>query len=108
MKAVLLLIELKRDAQYCEDEIRNLIKKLPPYAEQVIWSTRFVGFLMPNHDILSGMRAKLRSVLDVFENYWFSGVSGEVLAKNGSLDPLANSMKQYVLPPVASRERSKP
>lgn len=109
MKAIFLLVELKREAQYCEHEIRNLVKRLPPYAEQVIWGSRQIGFLMPNIDILPALRTRLRPVLDPFENYWLSGMSGEVVAKNGSYDPLAISMKQYVVPPpVGRRERLKP
>jgi hypothetical protein len=60
---------------------------------------RLLGVMMPAHDILPAMRAPLHNALSVFENYWFIGMSGEVLAKNGSLDPLASAIRQYAKPP---------
>jgi hypothetical protein len=99
MKAVTLLVELKRDRNACEDEIAFLMSKLPACGERVIYGARMLGFLMPARDILPALRAPLHNALSVFENYWFIGMSGEVLAKNGSLDPLASAIKQYVVPP---------
>ena len=88
MKAVLLVIELKRDLQFCEDEISFLMTK------------------MPARDILPVMRAPLHRALTPFQNYWFIGMSGEVLSMNGSFDPLASAIKQYTVPPVGRRERA--
>ncbi len=108
MKAVTLIIELKRDLQFCQDEIAFLMSKMPAYSEKVMHGARMIGFLMPAHNILPAMRAPLHRALSVFENYWFIGMSGEVLAKNGSFDPLASAIKQYTVPPIRSRERAKP
>lgn len=108
MKAVTLIIELKRDLQFCEDEIAFLMSKMPAYAEKVMHGARMIGFLMPAHDILPAMHAPLHRALTPFQNYWFIGMSGEVLAKNGSFDPLASGVKQYTLSAVPRRERPKP
>ncbi|MBI2262668.1 MAG: hypothetical protein HYU62_13515 [Caulobacterales bacterium] len=108
MKAVTLIVELKRDLQFCQDEIAFLMSKMPAYSEKVMHGARMIGFLMPAHNILPAMRAPLHNALSVFENYWFIGVSGEVLAKNGSFDPLASAIKQYTVPPIRGRERAKP
>lgn len=105
MKAVTLIIELKRDRQLCEDEIAFLASKLPAYSEKAMHGTRLVGFVMPARDILPAMHAPLQRALSVFQNYWFIGVSGEVLCKNGSFDPLASAIKQYIVQPVGRRDR---
>lgn len=107
MKAVTLIIELKRDLQFCQDEITFLMSKMPAYSEKVMHGARMIGFLMPARDILPAMRAPLHNALSVFENYWLIGMSGEVLAKNGSFDPLASAIKQYTVPAIPRRERSK-
>lgn len=106
MKAVTLIVELKRERHLCEDDIAFLKGKMPAYAEQVIHSPRMIAFLMPAHDILPAMRAPLHNALSVFENYWFLGLSGEALAKNGGLDPVASALKQYVVPAVAKPRRA--
>lgn len=105
MKAVTLIIELKRDRQFCEDEIAFLTSKLPAYCEKVMHGARMIGFLMPARDILPAMRAPMQRALSVFQNYWFIGMSGEVLCMNGSFDPLASAIKQYTVPPVERRAR---
>lgn len=107
MKAVLLLIELKRDLQRCQDEVEFLASKLPAYAEKIMYGARMIGFLMPRHDILAAMHAPLRNALSPFENYWLVGLSGEVHAKNGGFDPLVSGIKQYTVPPVHGRQRAK-
>ncbi len=103
-KAVLLLIELKRNLEYCESEVRYLVSKLPPGCHKVMHGTRTIGILMPPYDILPKMRARLYKALEPFENYRFVGLSGEVLSKNGSMDPLASRIKEYDPPPVRLRE----
>lgn len=107
MKAVLLLVELKRDLQHCRSEVEFLVSKMSGYVDKVIYGTRTIGFMMPRLDILPAMHAPLRNALSPFENYWFIGLSGEVLARNGGLDPLASGIKQYTVPPVHGRERAK-
>jgi len=103
MKAVTLIVELKRDLQFCQDEVAFLTSKMPAFYERVMHGPRLLGFLLPARDILPAMRAPLHRALSVFENYWFIGMSGEVLAKNGSLDPLASAIKQYSVPSIAPR-----
>lgn len=107
MKAVTLIIELKRDLQSCQDEIAFLMSKMPACTDRVMHGVRMVGFLMPARDILPAMRVPLKNALSVFQNYWFIGMSGEVLAMNGSFDPLASAIKQYTVPALPSRERPK-
>lgn len=107
MKAVTLIIELKRDLQFCQDEIAFLMSKMPACTDRVMHGARMIGFLMPAHNILLIMHAPLRNALSVFQNYWFVGLSGEVLAMNGSFDPLASGIKQYTVSAVPSRERPK-
>jgi hypothetical protein len=107
LKAVTLIVELKRDLQFCQDEIAFLMSKMPAYSEKVMHGARMIGFLMPARDILPAMHAPLHRALSVFQNYWFIGMSGEVLAKNGSFDPLASGVKQYVVSPLPRRERTK-
>ena len=106
VKAALLLIEFKRSVEYCEGDIAHLMKKLPAGCEKVTYGARSLGIFIPPYDILPKTRAKIRYILDRFENYWLIGLSGEVVAMNGSLDPLANALRQYSLPPVRRRERS--
>jgi hypothetical protein len=105
-KAVLLFVELKRDLEYCEHEVRYLVSKLPAGWQKVMHGKRQIGFLLPPHDVLPAMRARLHKALEPFENYWFAGVSGEVSAKNGSMDPLASRIKEYSVPVVRRRERT--
>lgn len=106
MKAVLLVIELKRELQFCEDEISFLMSKMPAMSERVMYGARQIAFLMPARDILPAIRAPMQRALTAFQNYWFIGLSGEVLAMNGSFDPLASAVKQYTVPPVGRRERA--
>lgn len=108
LKAVTLLIELKRDLQHCEDEISFLMSKMPACTEKVMYGTRMIGFLMPARDILLAMHAPLQRALSPFQNYWLIGMSGEVLAKNGGWDPLASAIKQYTVPAISRRETRKP
>lgn len=107
LKTVTLIVELKRDLQSCKDEIAFLMSKMPACTDRVMFGARMAGFLMPARDILPAMRAPLKNALSVFQNYWFIGMSGEVLAMNGSLDPLASGVKQYTVPPLPTRQRPK-
>lgn len=106
MKAVILIVELKRERHLCEDEIAFLKSRMPAYAEQVFHGSKIIGFLMPARDILPAIRAPLHNALSVFENYWFMGLSGEALAKNGGMDPLASAIKQYIVPAVSRRPKA--
>jgi len=99
---------LKRDLEYCEHELRRLIAKLPQGCQRVMHGKRQIGILMPPYDILPKMRVPLRNALEPFENHWFIGLSGEVLAQNGSMDPLASHIKEYSASSLGRRERSEP
>jgi hypothetical protein len=107
LKAVLLFIELKRNLEFSEHDVSYLMRKLPAGCQKVMHGVRSLGFVMPAHDILPRMRAPLWKALEPFENYWLLGTSGEVLAKNGSMDPLASALRQYSVPPIRRREPSK-
>ncbi len=72
-----------------------------------MYGARMIGFLMPRHEVLEIMHVPLRNALSPFENYWLIGLSGETVAKNGGLDPLASGIKQYTVSPVHGRERVK-
>lgn len=108
MKAVLLFIELKRNLEYSEREVGYVMQKLPAGCQKVMHGARSIGILMPPYDILPKMRAPLWKALEPFANYWFIGMSGEVLSLNGSMDPLANGIKQFSVAPLRFRERTKP
>ena len=107
MRAVLLIVELKRDIEYCEGDVRLLLSKLPANCKKVMHGKRSIGFLMPAYDILPAIRSKLYQPLSRFENYWFIGLSGEALGMNGSLDPLISGIKEYSVAPLRRRETSK-
>ena len=107
MRAVLLFIELKRNLEFSERDISFLMRKLPAGCQKVMHGTRSIGFVLPPYDILPKMRAPLWKALEPFENYWFVGVSSEVLAKNGTMDPLSSALRQYSVQPIRRREPSK-
>lgn len=106
MKAALLFVELKREFQHCEHEVNYLMRKLPAGWKKVIYGSRVVAFTLPPSDILPKMKARLHHVLQPFENYWFVGLSGEIIAKNGPWDPLASAVREYTVPPLRRREPS--
>lgn len=108
MRAQLLLVELPYSIEHFRDELEGLITALPEGSAKVIYTDRVVGIAMPHTSIPEVMAIRLRKYMSAFSSWRIVGLNGELVSKDGSMDPFRHWMnKNLRIQPAPKRDKPK-
>jgi hypothetical protein len=94
MLAYLLLIKLPYDVEHFEKEIAALSVRLPPGSKRVIYAKEMMGWALPHEAIAQMATSRLGDVMKAFSDWWMIGLDGQLVCKNGSMDPFRHWMNE--------------
>ncbi|HTQ12517.1 MAG TPA: hypothetical protein VMH86_01475 [Rhizomicrobium sp.] len=87
--------------KFLEAQVAALAAKLPEGSRRVLYTERTLGFLLPHAKIVAMQAISLRKEMEPFSDWWIMGLNGEMVAKNGNIDPFRHWMNEFfqVSPP---------
>lgn len=94
VRGYLLLIKLPYAVEHFEKEIALLSVRLPPGSKRVLYANEVMGWLIPHETIAEITAIHLGDVMKAFSDWWLIGLDGQLVSKNGSMDPFRHWMNE--------------